>query len=262
MQEQKKSPPKTLTSLESTTEAMIEDIQKLEDARSGTAQQKQEEQKDEQDKKEQGKNPEGQDKEKDKKTEDGQQKDKAELQNKDQGSKENQTKTVKIDWNKMGKNVEKLQTMWSNYLNIALKDGASKDLVKDYGNQLDVLTTKVMEQQEGKLLDSVNELYKYYPKFFDLYKHQAPPNVKEVKYYIRKIIIGSERGEWFHTAESIEAIKQAWETAKSRMEKPDRDMNDKIESAIDSFSRSVEQRNKYLVKMKGNILIKNLEEIK
>ena len=34
---------------------------------------------------------------------------------------------------------------------------------------------------------------------------------------------------------SMDAIKQAWDIAKSRMDKPDRDINRRVETAIDSF---------------------------
>jgi len=64
------------------------------------------------------------------------------------------------------------------------------------------------------------------------------------------------------TLKSMDAIKQAWDIAKSRMDKPDRDLNRRVETAIDSFSRSVKQQNTHLVKLKGNILMDMLEEIK
>ena len=83
-----------------------------------------------------------------------------------------------------------------------------------------------------------------------------------MKYYIRKIIIDSQNDHWLQTSESLEAIKQAWETAKSRMEKPDQDVNQKVQEAIDSFSRSVHEKNRPLVKLKGDILIDILEEVK
>lgn len=261
-QEQKKSPPKTLTSLENITEGMIKDIQEVEDKRNKAVQQKQEGPKEEQAHQQEEEKPKEEDQPKEEKSGEGEQKDKKEDQKKQEKPNEKQAKSATIDWNKMQKDVEKLQSSWSNYVNVATNDGASNDLIKNYETQLDILTTKVMERQEESLLDAANDLYRYYPKFFDLYKHQAPPNVKDMKYYIRKIIIDSEKEQWSQNKDSIDSIKQAWETAKSRMEKPDRDMNRKIEAAIDSFTRSVQQQNKHLIKMKGNILIKNLEEIK
>ena len=269
-QEQKKSPPKTLTAMESTTESMMEDIQKVMDKRAKAVQDEQEQPKVQQ------QDSEGQQEQDDKSTEQNSKKD--EQQNQEEGqeekqqepqgnkqeqkSDEKQTEPTAIDWESMKKNVEQLQSSWSNYISIAMKDGASNDIIRDYGNQLDLLTTKVMERQEESLLSSANDLYKYYPKFLNLYKHQAPPNIKDMKYYIRKIIIDSQENQWYQSNESLDAIKQAWETARSRMEKPDQDMNQKVQAAMDSFSRSVQQQNKHLTKLKGNILIKILEEVK
>ncbi|MGI6373230.1 MAG: hypothetical protein ACOX1R_08640 [Caldicoprobacterales bacterium] len=271
-QEQKKSPPKILVSLENTTETMIKSIQEVMEKRAEAAKQEKPEnqEKSSQEKANQGDKKEGdksggkegdksgdKEKQEEKKPEEGGGKDQQK-----QESKDKQAKTEPLDWKRMQKSVEKLQKSWSDYVNMALKDGASNELIKGYENQLDILTTKVMEEQEESLLNTANDLYKYYPKFFDLYKHKAPPNIKDMKYHIRKIIIDGEQSQWAETLKSMDAIKQAWDIAKSRMDKPDRDLNRRVETAIDSFSRSVKQQNTHLVKLKGNILMDMLEEIK
>ena len=279
-QEQKKSPPKTLTSLENTTESMYKEIQEVIDKRA--EQQEEQEQADQQQKEQQTgeqqvnqqsnqqqqQNSDEQQGQKDNTNKEDSQEDEQKGQQsssekkQEQKSDKNQDKPVSIDWNSMKKNVENLQKTWSNYASVAMKDGASNEIIREYENQLDLVTTKVMERQEDSLLNAVNDLYKYYPKFLDLYKHQAPPNLKEMKYYIRKIIIESQSDQWLESNKALDAIKQAWETAKARMEKPNQDMNQKVQTALDSFSRSVQQQNKHLVKLKGEILINILEEVK
>lgn len=279
-QEQKKSPPKTLTSLENTTESMYKEIQEVIDKRAEQQQEEQEqagqqqkeqqtgEQQVNQQSNQQQQNSEEQQGQKDNSNKEDSQEDEQKDQQgssekkQEQKSDKNQDKPASIDWNSMKKNVENLQNTWSNYASVAMKDGASNEIIREYENQLDLVTTKVMERQEESLLNAVNDLYKYYPKFLDLYKHQAPPNLKEMKYYIRKIIIESQSDQWLESNKALDAIKQAWETAKARMEKPNQDMNQKVQTALDSFSRSVQQQNKHLVKLKGEILINILEEVK
>lgn len=279
-QEQKKSPPKTLTSLENTTESMYKEIQEVIDKRAEQQQEEQEqagqqqkeqqtgEQQVNQQSNQQQQNSEEQQGQKDNSNKEDSQEDEQKDQQgssekkQEQKSDKNQDKPASIDWNSMKKNVENLQKTWSNYASVAMKDGASNEIIREYENQLDLVTTKVMERQEESLLNAVNDLYKYYPKFLDLYKHQAPPNLKEMKYYIRKIIIESQSDQWLESNKALDAIKQAWETAKARMEKPNQDMNQKVQTALDSFSRSVQQQNKHLVKLKGEILINILEEVK
>lgn len=279
-QEQKKSPPKTLTSLENTTESMYKEIQEVIDKRAEQQQEEQEqagqqqkeqqtgEQQVNQQSNQQQQNSDEQQGQKDNSNKEDSQEDEQKDQQgssekkQEQKSDKNQDKPASIDWNSMKKNVENLQNTWSNYASVAMKEGASNEIIREYENQLDLVTTKVMERQEESLLNAVNDLYKYYPKFLDLYKHQAPPNLKEMKYYIRKIIIESQSDQWLESNKALDAIKQAWETAKARMEKPNQDMNQKVQTALDSFSRSVQQQNKHLVKLKGEILINILEEVK
>lgn len=266
-QDQRKSPPKTLTSLENTTESMYKDIQEVIDKRA--EEQQQDEQKTDKQQEQQQQDQQQSDQQQnnastEEKPQQDDQKDKQGSQNKGQEEKSDnkQDKPIDIDWNNMKKNVEKLQNSWSHYASVAIKDGASNEIIKEFENQLDLVTTKVMEMQEESLLSAVNDLYKFYPNFLDLYKHQAPPNLKTMKYHIRRIMIESEDNKWVQSNKSLESIKQAWETAKARMKKPDQDMNQKVQTAIDSFSRSVQQKNKHLIKLKGEILISILEEIK
>lgn len=225
---QKKSPPKPLTAMEDITDSIIKEVQNIKDKRLEIVMIKNDDIEEEPQK----------------------------------NDKEKQDKIPTINWDKLQKDVESLQSSWSNYVNNAKGDGASSELISGFEAQLDTVTTLVMNHEEKALLESTNDLYQYYPRFLNLYKHQAPPDIKEIKYHIQDITINGEKGNWFGSQQSIDEIKQSWETAKSRMEKPDQDINNKVQAAIDSFARSVAQRNIHLVKIKGNIFIKILEEIK
>ena len=89
-----------------------------------------------------------------------------------------------------------------------------------------------------------------------------PPEIKEIKYYLQQILIDAEAGTWYNTQELLKNMEKAWETAKSRMEKPNKEHNEKIDYAVQDFSQAVQQKDLHLSKLKGEILLKNLEKIK
>ena len=130
-QDQRKSPPKTLTSLENTTESMYKDIQEVIDKRA--EEQQQDEQKtDKQQEQQQQDQQQSDQQQNNASTEENLSKTikrQTSSQNKGQEGKSDnkQDKPIDIDWNNR-KNVEKLQNSWSHYASVAIKDGASMKL--------------------------------------------------------------------------------------------------------------------------------------
>lgn len=255
-EQHKKDPPSALTQMERETDDMIRQIQKMRDQRVQMVRQQTDVSKnqDEANKpqpKQQGSNQQGQ--------EQGQQK-----QGQQQGSnnQDKQQNTETIKWQDFEKNIKTLNELWNKYEPQARKDGASHSLISQFENQLNRLTGTIMAHNEEEILAAANELYQFYSQFLNLYKHQAPPEIKEVKYYVRQILIDGEAGKWEETSPLLANMEKAWQTAKSRMEKPDQELNAKIDHAIHDFSQVVRQKDIQLVKIKGEILLKNLEGVK
>jgi len=258
--------------MEEDTEKIIEEIQKIKDQEADMVRQQQiqkkEGEKEEKEQSQKGEEQEsqgqGQKQGKNKQqgegeSDGGQQK---QGQEQKQGEEQKDQQTPKVDWSSIEKTIENLHSNWNTYEIQARKDGASQDLLENYELQLDTLTNWIMSHSEAETLKAANTLYQYYPRFLNLYKHQAPPDVKEIVYYVRQIIIDAQENNWEEIDERLEAITKAWQTAKVRMEKPDQELNQKVEAAIEDFSRVAKQQNYLLTKLKGNILLKNLQEIK
>jgi len=263
-----------LTSMEEDTNKIIEQIQQVKDRKEDmerqqkigeeqTTEEKQqqgEKQNQEENNKQEGEgsDQEKQDEEQQKSGSDQQKR--GEEQNQQQKKEDQQP--PKVDWASIEKIIENLHTNWNSYEVQAINDGASQKLRENYELQLDTLTNWVMSHNEDETLKAANELHQYYPKFFDLYKHQAPPNIKDITFNVRQIIIYAQEDNWDKSDERLQNISESWEIAKSRMEKPNKELNQKVEAAIEDFSRVTREQNYILVKLKGNVLLKNLQEIK
>jgi len=253
-QQEKKDPPSALTQMEKETDNMIQQIQKIRDQRAkmigqqiGTSQKQNDGNKPQPKQQSSSQADQKQDKEK----QDQQQ------ESQTQGMQQNQ-----IKWQNFEKTIKALNELWNKYEPQAKKDGAPDTLISQFEKQLNMLTSSIMAHDEEKTLMDANELYQYYSQFFNLYKHQAPPEIKEIKYYVQEILINAEAGKWEETATLLMSMEKAWQTAKSRMEKPDHELNAKIDHAMEDFSEVVQQKDLQLVKIKGEILLKNVEEIK
>ncbi|WP_252228226.1 hypothetical protein [Caldicoprobacter algeriensis] len=257
-QQQKKDLPSALTEMEKETDNMIQQIQKIRDQRAQMVRQQtsasqkhnggnksqQEQQKSNQRPQKQGQQKQGQQK-----------------QQKSQNQDVQQTQLT-INWQDFEKRIKALNELWNSYEPQAKKDGAPDVLISQFEKQLNTLTSTIMARNEEETLVAANGLYQYYPQFFNLYRHKAPPEIKEIKYYLQEIVINAEAGKWEDAAALLENMEKAWQTAKSRMQKPDHELNERIDHAMQDFSQVVKQKDLQLVKIKGEILLKNVEKVK
>ncbi|MGI6113122.1 MAG: hypothetical protein ACOYEJ_03250 [Mahellales bacterium] len=263
-QQQKKDPPESLVSMEEQTNSIIEEIQKIREQR-----QKMEQQKAQGIDQAQGggQNQQGGQKG-EQQGQDGQQGGQQEKggqggqQQGKGGQQGGQQKKPEINWSGFESKLQTLHSQWNSFEPRAKKDGAGSRLMSDFELQLDALTQQITARNESETLLAANKLYQYFPKFLNLYKHNAPPECKEVKYYVQQVIVYGQDDNWEDTEQLIPSIQDAWERAKGKMEKPDKNLNEKIDYAIDDFIRVVQQKNLALAKLKADILLKNLEQVK
>ena len=165
------------------------------------------------------------------------------------------------DWTELESTMESLHESWNTYEPKAKSDGAMSETIKSFEEQLIALTEQIMARNEEKTVVAANALYSHYPEFLKLYSHNQPPEVKEVKSLTRQIILYGQQGKWEETKPLLEKMKPAWQEAKVKIKKPDKDLNSKIDAALYDFNYVVTAKKINVAKIKGDILINNLEQV-
>jgi hypothetical protein len=272
--EKKKNPPKALTKMEQETDKMIQDLEKVRDERAKLEREKehpskeqpqQEKQQGQQGKDQQGKQQGQQGKDQQGKQQGQQSGGQSKQQGQQQGQKQEPQKTQppipEPNWSELESTAEKLHENWNAFEPRAKADGAMNETMKSFEEQLITLTEQIMARNEEKTLTAANSLYSHYPEFLKLYSHGQPPEVKEVRSLTRQILLYGQQDKWEDTKPLLDKLKLAWQEAKTKMKKPDKDLNNKIDAAIYDFSFVVTEKKINLAKIKGNILIKDLEQV-
>jgi len=271
--EQKKEPPKALLQIEEITNSLIQDMEKVREQRARQEREEKHPSKEEQ-KKDQagdqgglgGQGDTGAEQSGQKENEKGGQTQEQVQggQAQQQGSKEQKPKESpipQVNWNEFEKSVEELHAKWNAIEPQVRADGASRDSMDEFEERLNTFTEQVMARNEDNALTAANRLYGAIPGFLNLYKHKQPPEVKEIKYNVRQVMINGSEDKWEENEKLLEDIKKAWHTAKSRMARPDKNLNMRIDDAIEDFSLVAKQKKTNLVQIKGGILIQNLDKI-
>ena len=83
-----------------------------------------------------------------------------------------------------------------------------------------------------------------------------------MKALTRQIILDAQAQRWNNMDKLLADMKTTWLTARSRMENPDIWLNEKVDCAIDDFAEATKEKRNPLIRLKGDILLQNLEQIK
>lgn len=279
--EKRKNPPKALTQMEKETDGMIQDLEGVREKRAkqlreeknpSNERQPEEQQGQAQQQPQQEQSQQGQENQQEE--QDGEQQDQGQQQSSQQGQQQGQQQSQQTqqpqptpspipepDWNELESTAENLHEQWNNFEPAAKSDGAMSETMKGFEEQLISLTEQIMARNEEKTLVAANSLYSYFPDFLKLYSHNQPPEIKELRGLTRQIILYGQQNKWGEIKPLMEQMKKAWQEAKTKMKKTDKMLNNKIDAALNDFYFVVSEKKINLAKIKGNILIKNLDQV-
>ncbi|HHT62759.1 MAG: hypothetical protein ACOX4H_06830 [Bacillota bacterium] len=185
--------------------------------------------------------------------------------NKQQGSqtgsgKESQ-KSKTEDWAKEEKSIKNIHKKWNSLEVDIVKAGAADSLIQEFEINLDNLTNQVMARSIMGTQKAANELYGSIVKIAALYQTDNPPPADMLKYFTQKSLLAIEEYNWAEAASNNQNLKKQWEKVKTLMGKEGARLNTQMDYAISDFGQSIGKKNKDVAKIKGEILLSNIEKI-
>jgi len=144
---------------------------------------------------------------------------------------------------------------------LAIKKGANKDLVNNFGNKLNDFSSTVVSKNKMKTLIAANQLYAYIPDLYLLFKPKLPPEIKRVRYYSRSAILNSLNANWTQANSDIGNLKSIWAMYKTSLNKDQQDIANKLDLSIYEMEKVIKGKNQPLVKIKGKVEFSNIEAL-
>lgn len=259
-EEKKDEIPKGLTSIEEKTEEVLEKIEKLQEEIKKPPEPKKEEKEKEESKEKEDKQQEGE--------EEGGGKEEEKSKNGEEGSDKEKDMTKEEKIKKMReeitKNVEGIHSTWNNYEHKAVEDGASSEDIKEFEDSLNKLTIGVENENNMMALYSINNMTLYMAKYFDIYKGNPDGEILRLKYYVRQMYLNGESGKWDEVSGIIPKLEETIARIRQKVELPKekKSLMDKLNLSIEDLQNSIKEKNNKLLKIKRDIVLKNLEEIR
>ena len=157
--------------------------------------------------------------------------------------------------------VNKMHYQWNNLMPVAIKKGANKDLVNNFGNKLNNLSSTVVGKDKMKTLIAANQLYVYIPDLYLLFKPKLSPEIKRVRYYSRSAILNSLSANWTQVDSDISSLKSVWAVYKNSLSKDQQDNANKLDLSINELEKVIKERKQPLIDIKGKVEFSNIEAL-
>lgn len=182
---------------------------------------------------------------------------------KEDESKDEQKKAAASEdpWQKISATINKLHYEWNAYIPAATKKNASRDLIDNFDNLLNNLTSNIVTKDKNKTLLAANSLYQHIPDFYMLYKTPASPEIKRIRYYIRNAVLNATILNWEQASKDIDNLKSTWAIYKNTIDPKNKDLESKLDYSIYELEKVVKANDVYLTDIKGRIAISNTESL-
>lgn len=180
---------------------------------------------------------------------------------KDSEESDSKKAASKDPWQEISSTINNLHYQWNAYIPSATKKNAHKDLIDNFDDSLNNLTSNIVTKDKNKTLLAANSLYKFIPDFYMLYKTPSSPEIKRIRYYIRNAVLNASISNWEQSKKDIDDLKSSWTIYKNAIDQKNQELASKLDYSIYELEKVVNEKNMYLTDIKGRIAISNTESI-
>lgn len=159
------------------------------------------------------------------------------------------------------KDIMKLHSAWNNYEPKAIADFAIQSSLNDFEAALNNLTKAVEMRDTYQSLLEVNQLYKYLPDFYMLYKTKAPPDLDRLRYAVNKIMLVGEKKDFTTANDTLAYLENVWMTTRPKLKKDNLQMMSKFEFALSDLKNAIIAKNDMIIEAKSEVILKLVDEI-
>lgn len=165
------------------------------------------------------------------------------------------------NWTKEEKAVQSIHEKWNSLETATVEAGGQDSLITEFEINLDNLTNQVMGKNIMGTQKAANELYGSTIKIADLYQTDNPPPADMMKYFTQESLLAIEEDNWADARSSAQDLKKQWEKVKTMLDKNGAELSTQMDYAIYDFDQSINKKNKDVAKIKGDIVLSNIEKI-
>ncbi len=166
--------------------------------------------------------------------------------------------TPKDPWQEISPTINNLHYQWNGYLPSATKKNASRELIDNFDNALNTLTSTILTKDKNNTLLAANNLYSYVPDFYMLYKTETSPEIKRIRYFARNAVLNATISNWDQAVKDVGNLKSTWAIYKNTIDPKNQEISTKLDYSIYELEKVVNEKNLSLTDIKGRIAMSNM----
>ncbi len=171
------------------------------------------------------------------------------------------TPTPKDPWKEISPTINNLHYQWNSYLPSATKKNANRELIDNFDNALNSLTSTILTKDKNNTLLAANNLYSFVPDFYMLYRTETSPEIKRIRYFTRNAVLSAATSNWDQAVKDVNNLKSTWAIYKNTIDPKNQDLSSRLDYSIYELEKVVNEKNLSLTDIKGRIAISNMESL-
>ncbi|MGJ0846261.1 hypothetical protein ACR77J_06210 [Tissierella praeacuta] len=194
-------------------------------------------------------------KENDEKTEDSRDSQQKKYKNKDE--------KLLDKWEEINKKLEDIHNKWNSYETEGMKKGVTSEISNRFKDSLNALTSSIEGKNIIGIYDYSSQTMLNLSPIFGLYKDEIWGEINRLKYLTYQSYLNSLKGDDLKIIELLKSSEEDISKIRLKLEKNDSKIKilDKVNLSIEDMNKSLKENSIKLVRIKRDIIIKNLEEL-
>ena len=179
----------------------------------------------------------------------------------DEGGEDDIPAQWEAAWDNIESNVTSIHEFW-DVLKPQLQDQEiSPGAASAFEEELDELTSLAAGNNRLEVMASANELTGPLAEFMVPYGKEAVPEVMEMKYYLRRVVLEAAHAEYEEAQDSFEIMEAKQARVANALQDDNPEKVSELKTSLAEFKRVLEQEEEHeILKIKASLAMKNLEE--
>lgn len=163
----------------------------------------------------------------------------------------------------LDKKIKKVHENWNKYEIEGTKKGATSDQINKFRESLNNLTLAIENLEYNNIIVTSSDVFLNMAPFFNLYRDEVYGEICLIKYYVYQGYILGEKGELDKGKEALNFSEEQVSRLNTKLEDDNKKLKDldMLKKSIEDMKFSMKSNNKNLLKIKKDIVIKNLRKI-
>ena len=166
-------------------------------------------------------------------------------------------------WEEINKKLEDIHNKWNSYETEGMKKGVTSEISNRFKDSLNALTSSIEGKNIIGIYDYSSQTMLNLSPIFGLYKDEIWGEINRLKYLTYQSYLNSLKGDDLKTIELLKSSEEDISKIRLKLEKNDSKIKilDKVNLSIEDMNKSLKENSIKLVRIKRDIIIKNLEEL-